>query len=83
MGRRGGSCQLLGVSVRSQWTACQMALPSFAPRWDSESHESLASLGFQAISASVSVSASQGLSPVGQPPGPNLTRVWEMAAEAY
>ncbi|OLP17074.1 hypothetical protein BST81_17090 [Leptolyngbya sp. 'hensonii'] len=34
-GRRGGSCQQLNVSVRSGWKACSLALPPFAPSWES------------------------------------------------
>lgn len=32
-GRRGGICQQLGVPVRSNWKACSIALPAFAPSW--------------------------------------------------
>jgi hypothetical protein len=32
-GLHGGACQQLGVSVRSDWTACQLALPAFASNW--------------------------------------------------
>ena len=35
-GRRGGMCQMLGVSVQSKWQACNLALPAFAPSWDLE-----------------------------------------------
>ena len=35
-GRRGGMCQMLGVSVQSKWQACTLALPAFAPSWDLE-----------------------------------------------
>lgn len=34
-GRRGGNCQQLGVPVRGGWTACSLALPPFAPSWES------------------------------------------------
>lgn len=34
-GRRGGICQQLGVPVRGAWKACSLALPSFAPSWES------------------------------------------------
>jgi len=34
-GRRGGNCQQLGVPVRSGWSACSLALPPFAPSWES------------------------------------------------
>ena len=33
-GLRGGACQQLGVSVHSDWTACQLALPAFANAWN-------------------------------------------------
>lgn len=33
-GRRGGSCQLLCVSVRGIWPACSLVVPSFAPSWE-------------------------------------------------
>jgi hypothetical protein len=32
-GLRGGACEQLGVSVKSGWTACQLALPAFASNW--------------------------------------------------
>lgn len=34
-GRRGGSCQQLGVPVRGSWKACSLAIPPFAPSWES------------------------------------------------
>lgn len=34
-GRRGGNCQQLGVPVRGSWKACSLALPPFAPSWES------------------------------------------------
>ena len=34
-GRRGGICEQLGVSVRGCWNACALALPPFAPSWES------------------------------------------------
>ena len=34
-GRRGGKCQQLGVPVRGNWKACSLALPPFAPSWES------------------------------------------------
>lgn len=34
-GRRGGMCQQLGVPVRGSWKACSLALPPFAPSWES------------------------------------------------
>ncbi len=33
-GLRGGACQQLGVSVHSEWPACQLALPAFASAWN-------------------------------------------------
>lgn len=33
-GRRGGSCEQLGVPVQSKWKACMLALPPFAPSWE-------------------------------------------------
>ena len=30
-GRRGGMCQLLGVTVQGSWRACHLAIPAFAP----------------------------------------------------
>jgi hypothetical protein len=32
-GLHGGACEQLGVSVRSEWKACQLALPAFANAW--------------------------------------------------
>ena len=33
-GRRGGNCQRLGAPVQSNWKACTLALPPFAPSWE-------------------------------------------------
>ncbi|MBH8556217.1 hypothetical protein I8751_28580 [Nostocaceae cyanobacterium CENA357] len=33
-GRRGGVCQQLGVPVQASWKACSLALPPFAPSWE-------------------------------------------------
>ena len=33
-GRRGGHCEQLGVPVESKWKACMLALPPFAPSWE-------------------------------------------------
>jgi hypothetical protein len=33
-GLHGGACQQLGVSVRSNWKACQLGLPAFANNWE-------------------------------------------------
>ena len=33
-GRRGGTCQQLGVPVRGSWKACSLAIPAFAPSWE-------------------------------------------------
>jgi hypothetical protein len=32
-GRRGGSCQMLGAPVESNWTACSLAASPFATTW--------------------------------------------------
>lgn len=32
-GRRGGTCQKLGVPVNSNWQACVLACPPFSPTW--------------------------------------------------
>ena len=45
-GMRGGACQQLGVSVHSDWPACQLALPAFASAWNNV--EELASANRQA-----------------------------------
>jgi hypothetical protein len=45
-GLHGGACQQLGVSVHSDWTACQLALPAFASAWNNA--EELASANWQA-----------------------------------
>lgn len=34
-GRRGGVCQQLGAPVRGGWKACSLAVPPFAPSWES------------------------------------------------
>ena len=44
-GLRGGNCQQLGVSVHSDWTACQLALPAFASAWNNA--EELTSANWQ------------------------------------
>lgn len=33
-GRRGGHCQQLGAPVRGSWKACSLAIPPFAPSWE-------------------------------------------------
>lgn len=33
-GRRGGMCQKLGAQVQAGWKACSLALPAFAPAWE-------------------------------------------------
>lgn len=33
-GRRGGTCQQLGAPVQASWKACSLALPPFAPSWE-------------------------------------------------
>jgi hypothetical protein len=33
-GLHGGACQQLGVSVQSNWKACQLGLPAFANAWE-------------------------------------------------
>lgn len=33
-GRRGGVCQQLGAPVRGSWKACSLAVPPFAPSWE-------------------------------------------------
>jgi hypothetical protein len=45
-GLHGGACQQLGVSVHSDWTACQLALPAFASAWNNA--EELAAANWQA-----------------------------------
>jgi hypothetical protein len=32
-GRRGGSCQQLGVPVQGSWSVCPLAVPPFKPSW--------------------------------------------------
>lgn len=34
-GRRGGFCRQLNVAVQGGWSACCLALPPFAPSWES------------------------------------------------
>lgn len=34
-GRRGGVCQQLGALVQGNWKACSLAVPPFAPSWES------------------------------------------------
>ncbi|MDZ8184259.1 MAG: hypothetical protein RMX96_05270 [Nostoc sp. ChiSLP02] len=33
-GRRGGMCQQLGAPVQASWKACSLAIPAFAPSWE-------------------------------------------------
>jgi hypothetical protein len=33
-GRRGGNCQQLGAPVQGHWKSCSLALPPFAPSWE-------------------------------------------------
>ena len=33
-GRRGGTCQQLGVPVRASWKACTLAMPPFTSTWE-------------------------------------------------
>ena len=33
-GRRGGTCQQLGVPVQASWKACALAVPVFSTSWD-------------------------------------------------
>lgn len=46
-GLHGGACGQLGVSVRSDWKACQLGLPAFANAW--ENAEELATANRQAV----------------------------------
>ncbi|QYX33399.1 hypothetical protein [Sphaerospermopsis torques-reginae] len=34
-GRRGGMCQQLNAPVQAGWKACSLAIPAFAPTWES------------------------------------------------
>lgn len=34
-GRRGGICQQLNAPVQAGWKACSLAIPAFAPSWES------------------------------------------------
>jgi hypothetical protein len=34
-GRRGGICQQLSAPVQACWKACSLAVPAFAPAWES------------------------------------------------
>ena len=36
-GRRGGYCSQLGSLVQGGWKACSLAIPPFAPSWESPS----------------------------------------------
>jgi hypothetical protein len=40
-GRRGGHCQLLNVEVHSHWSACSLAMPPFAPSWETSTNPEL------------------------------------------
>lgn len=33
-GRRGGTCEQLGVPVRANWQACSLAIPPFTTSWE-------------------------------------------------
>lgn len=66
-GRRGGMCQQLGVPVRGSWKACSLALPPFAPSW--ESIDELMQDEQMILKEAVSVNCSLGSSE------PNLCKV--------
>lgn len=36
-GRRGGYCSQLGSLMQGSWTSCSLAIPPFAPSWESAS----------------------------------------------
>lgn len=57
-GRRGGMCQQLSVPVRASWKACSLALPPFAPSW--ESIEGMWQDDKQVLKKALSVSCSVG-----------------------
>lgn len=35
IGRRGGTCEMLNVSVQGVWKGCHLGLPLFAQTWES------------------------------------------------
>ncbi len=37
-GRRGGSCQMLNVSVQPSWKACPLSSPQFKSSWQNSRH---------------------------------------------
>lgn len=37
-GRRGGICQKLMAPVESNWKACSLVLPPFAPSWENQNN---------------------------------------------
>jgi len=43
-GRRGGHCKLLNVEVQSNWSACSLAMPPFAPSWETRTAPTLLEL---------------------------------------
>jgi len=59
-GRRGGNCQQLGVPVRGGWKACPLAMPAFAPSWESLEDSEL----WQYQPLTVIEAASKSLEPV-------------------
>ncbi|MCY7366622.1 MAG: hypothetical protein LH474_00515 [Chamaesiphon sp.] len=61
-GLRGGACEQLGVSVHSDWTACQLALTAIASVWNNA--EELTAANWQVEIAQVL--PDQEFSPVGR-----------------
>jgi hypothetical protein len=52
-GRRGGHCKLLNVEVHSNWSACSLAIPPFAPSWETSRTPALLELISQDLETAV------------------------------
>ncbi|GAB4241400.1 MAG: hypothetical protein Kow0049_30000 [Stanieria sp.] len=65
-GRRGGSCQKLGVPVESNWNACSLASSPFASPWENLEEILL-------LENTFSLNCSNQLSPVEKTHSENIT----------
>ncbi|HEY9637655.1 MAG TPA: hypothetical protein V6D14_29955 [Coleofasciculaceae cyanobacterium] len=59
-GRRGGTCEQLGVPVQAGWKACSLALPPFTTSW--EKMEAIWQEDSQILTEALSVKSSLGSS---------------------
>ncbi|MBL1177145.1 hypothetical protein [Pantanalinema sp. GBBB05] len=75
-GRRGGSCHKLNVTVHGRWKACSLAIPPFAPSWESLEGIMLwqqKALAMQELAETACVGQSDGTEVA---PMPTPTHIW-------